>query len=283
MNRKEQHAYRASYAREVGSSFDPDMEDVTRWEEEVTSAFAPQVSSKQIFRSNSESRLGPGSSPPRAPTEYEFDADAENDADGEGYEQGGDGGDGGWGEEGEWEGSRRESGTGEVHFLGLFDPMSACRMFLGREIGGKLMSSYTTVRGTPRALALSGTLPTSWMVEEEESGRGLPQIAPDSTTGITCPSRAIAFSVISQQLVGTNPRILTDTPEAGGRPTQNAIGELQMGEEGEDNKRRARNSDVEASRLFLAPRLLAKPPAANLMGPANIGPTTSSARLERPS
>lgn len=29
---KEKHSYRLSYAQEVGSSFDPDMEDVGEWE-----------------------------------------------------------------------------------------------------------------------------------------------------------------------------------------------------------------------------------------------------------
>jgi hypothetical protein len=33
--RKSQHSYRVSYALEVGSSFDPDMEDVGKWEEEL--------------------------------------------------------------------------------------------------------------------------------------------------------------------------------------------------------------------------------------------------------
>lgn len=33
--RKSQHSYRVSYALEVGSSFDPDLEDVAKWEEEL--------------------------------------------------------------------------------------------------------------------------------------------------------------------------------------------------------------------------------------------------------
>lgn len=33
--RKQAHQFRLSYAHEVGSSLDPDMEDVTRWENEV--------------------------------------------------------------------------------------------------------------------------------------------------------------------------------------------------------------------------------------------------------
>jgi len=31
MDRKLEHGYRLSYAREVGSSFDPDMEDMEDW------------------------------------------------------------------------------------------------------------------------------------------------------------------------------------------------------------------------------------------------------------
>ncbi|KAF7969595.1 hypothetical protein HWV62_26825 [Athelia sp. TMB] len=33
--RKAKHSYRVSYAAEVGSSFDPDMEDPTTWENEL--------------------------------------------------------------------------------------------------------------------------------------------------------------------------------------------------------------------------------------------------------
>lgn len=36
-NRKTDHSYRLSYALEVGSSFDPDMEDVAEWEREIQS------------------------------------------------------------------------------------------------------------------------------------------------------------------------------------------------------------------------------------------------------
>ncbi|TEB31956.1 hypothetical protein FA13DRAFT_1732236 [Coprinellus micaceus] len=81
MNRKEQHAYRASYAREVGSSFDPDMDDVSRWEEEFTSAPSPFPSLQSPIRGlpSPGKRLDIGSSPPRAPTEYEFDGDADGD------------------------------------------------------------------------------------------------------------------------------------------------------------------------------------------------------------
>jgi hypothetical protein len=32
---KERHSYRVSYVHEVGSSFDPDLEDVTEWELEL--------------------------------------------------------------------------------------------------------------------------------------------------------------------------------------------------------------------------------------------------------
>ena len=33
--RKERHSYRISYAQEVGSSIDPDLEDVATWEQEL--------------------------------------------------------------------------------------------------------------------------------------------------------------------------------------------------------------------------------------------------------
>ncbi|KAJ3576707.1 hypothetical protein NP233_g250 [Leucocoprinus birnbaumii] len=35
VNHRTEHSYRLSYALEVGSSFDPDMEDVTEWENEI--------------------------------------------------------------------------------------------------------------------------------------------------------------------------------------------------------------------------------------------------------
>ena len=35
VKRKQQHQYRLSYAQEVGSSFDPDFDDVTKWENEL--------------------------------------------------------------------------------------------------------------------------------------------------------------------------------------------------------------------------------------------------------
>lgn len=35
VKRKQQHQYRVSYAQEVGSSFDPDFDDVTEWENEL--------------------------------------------------------------------------------------------------------------------------------------------------------------------------------------------------------------------------------------------------------
>jgi hypothetical protein len=105
MNRKTQHAYRVSYAREIGSSFDPDIEDVSRWEDELradpvhppfptssstsSTAFPSSSSSRNfppsssgIFSTPSSGTIRPdiGSSPPRAPTEYEYDgADEEDD------------------------------------------------------------------------------------------------------------------------------------------------------------------------------------------------------------
>ncbi|KAF8157132.1 hypothetical protein B0H34DRAFT_712333 [Crassisporium funariophilum] len=38
-NRKEHHSYRVSYAQDVGSSFDPDFEDINTWEQELTGVF----------------------------------------------------------------------------------------------------------------------------------------------------------------------------------------------------------------------------------------------------
>ena len=37
--RKERHSYKLSYAQEVGSSIDPDLEDVARWEQELASTY----------------------------------------------------------------------------------------------------------------------------------------------------------------------------------------------------------------------------------------------------
>lgn len=35
-NRRQQHSYRVSYEIEVGSSFDPNLEDADAWEQELT-------------------------------------------------------------------------------------------------------------------------------------------------------------------------------------------------------------------------------------------------------
>lgn len=40
-DRKTEHTYRLSYAHEVGSSFDPDMEDIAEWEHEVQGSLNP--------------------------------------------------------------------------------------------------------------------------------------------------------------------------------------------------------------------------------------------------
>ena len=37
--RKERHSYRISYAQEVGSSIDPDLEDVATWEQELAGVY----------------------------------------------------------------------------------------------------------------------------------------------------------------------------------------------------------------------------------------------------
>ena len=52
MNRREQHNYRISFAREVGSSFDPDMEDVAQWEEEFTAPQPPTPVHSRTYASN---------------------------------------------------------------------------------------------------------------------------------------------------------------------------------------------------------------------------------------
>jgi hypothetical protein len=44
--RKEHHSYRISYAQEVGSSIDPDLEDVATWEQELAGVY--NVSSSSI-------------------------------------------------------------------------------------------------------------------------------------------------------------------------------------------------------------------------------------------
>ncbi|KDR72740.1 hypothetical protein GALMADRAFT_252956 [Galerina marginata CBS 339.88] len=38
VSRKQTHSYRVSYAQEVGSSFDPDLEDVSSWEQELAAS-----------------------------------------------------------------------------------------------------------------------------------------------------------------------------------------------------------------------------------------------------
>ncbi|KAI0341448.1 hypothetical protein BDW22DRAFT_1359005 [Trametopsis cervina] len=40
---QKQHSYRLSYAQEVGSSFDPDLEDVTTWEDELQETTADDI------------------------------------------------------------------------------------------------------------------------------------------------------------------------------------------------------------------------------------------------
>ncbi|KAF8628067.1 hypothetical protein AX17_006070 [Amanita inopinata Kibby_2008] len=57
--RKKQHAYRVSYALEVGSSFDPDMEDVATWEEELRACPAASTSASNEARSSDENMPPP--------------------------------------------------------------------------------------------------------------------------------------------------------------------------------------------------------------------------------
>ncbi|TFK25342.1 hypothetical protein FA15DRAFT_668572 [Coprinopsis marcescibilis] len=64
VNRKWQHSNRVSFQNEVGSSLDPDMEDVTRWEQELTvpgTATWPS-SPAQIQSSTSAATIPPSSS-----------------------------------------------------------------------------------------------------------------------------------------------------------------------------------------------------------------------------
>ncbi|KAF5336429.1 hypothetical protein D9611_006629 [Ephemerocybe angulata] len=87
LNKKQERAYRISYAREVGSSFDPDLEDVSRWEQELSGAplpptsfsnHAPSPHRPSPYQSTSTgfpTNGGGGSSPPRPPTEYEYGYD----------------------------------------------------------------------------------------------------------------------------------------------------------------------------------------------------------------
>ncbi|KAF8799556.1 hypothetical protein BYT27DRAFT_7236304 [Phlegmacium glaucopus] len=60
--RKEHHSYRISYAQEVGSSFDPDLEDVATWEQELTvsdSASPPRASTSTTKQPRPEEELTP--------------------------------------------------------------------------------------------------------------------------------------------------------------------------------------------------------------------------------
>ena len=50
-NRRQQHSYRVSYEVEVGSSFDPNLEDADVWEQELAGeiAFASYLVNFNIF------------------------------------------------------------------------------------------------------------------------------------------------------------------------------------------------------------------------------------------
>lgn len=52
-NHKKKHSYRVSYAIEVGSSFDPDMEDASAWECELQGKFVPNASRVPLIRVSS--------------------------------------------------------------------------------------------------------------------------------------------------------------------------------------------------------------------------------------
>ncbi|KAF6756362.1 hypothetical protein DFP72DRAFT_1066717 [Ephemerocybe angulata] len=130
-NEKQERAYRISYAREVGSSFDPDLEDVSRWEQELSGAPLPPTSFSPSHPSSTShhhgggnafsTNGGGGSSPPRAPTEYEHDGD--------GYWGGGGGGR--KGKKTLWAGEEAEE-----DFVGL-DAEEYARAVEGREGRGR--------------------------------------------------------------------------------------------------------------------------------------------------
>lgn len=48
-NRRQQHAYRVSFADEVGSSFDPSFEDAASWEEELRGKYICRVGICSVF------------------------------------------------------------------------------------------------------------------------------------------------------------------------------------------------------------------------------------------
>jgi len=59
MNRKIEHKYRLSYAQEVGSSFDPDMEDIEEWEREIPGQQSTIVIISQIINEKSGQQPDP--------------------------------------------------------------------------------------------------------------------------------------------------------------------------------------------------------------------------------
>lgn len=64
-NHRSRHAYRLSYSLEVGSSFDPDLEDVSAWESELRTEPLPSTSTSTTPIPNSTtSRAMSTSSPP---------------------------------------------------------------------------------------------------------------------------------------------------------------------------------------------------------------------------
>ncbi|KAG6329182.1 hypothetical protein ID866_9908 [Astraeus odoratus] len=61
-NHRAQHAYRLSYSLEVGSSFDPDLEDVSAWESELRAEPPPSTSTSSSTRPTDASRSAPTAS-----------------------------------------------------------------------------------------------------------------------------------------------------------------------------------------------------------------------------
>lgn len=56
-NHKKKHSYRVSYAIEVGSSFDPDLEDASTWESELQGKFGQEVSGVYLFAFQTKNRV----------------------------------------------------------------------------------------------------------------------------------------------------------------------------------------------------------------------------------
>ncbi len=63
VNQKQRYSYRVSYAQEVGSSFDPDIEDMSRWNESLHREMNSQVILYLYLLPRFAPRLSPLSDP----------------------------------------------------------------------------------------------------------------------------------------------------------------------------------------------------------------------------